>query len=162
MQLPIIFLDVDGVLNNQIMYKGIGEVIQVGCDQLDRRCVDMMNNLVACTGAKIVLSSVWRKFDSVEDLLYNAGLRVDIIGKTPSLGKGTVRGNEIQEWIKDNKDIVGAEYWNFFNYVILDDDSDMLLCQQENFFLVDEYCGLTPNLVYRLKSFFTQKKQLTR
>ena len=43
-----------------------------------------------------------------------------------------VRGNEINKWIHDNNDIIG-DYIKFKDYVILDDDNDMLFIQRHNF-----------------------------
>ena len=39
----------------------------------------------------------------------------------------------------------------------VDDDGDMLLWQQHNFFQTDNYSGLTPNICYKIKRFFTHK-----
>jgi hypothetical protein len=44
------------------------------------------------------------------------------------------------------------------NYVIIDDDSDMLLHQAEHFFLTDNYSGLTPNTCYKIKRYLTKDK----
>jgi hypothetical protein len=78
-----------------------------------------------------------------------------VIDSTPILSiKGSdtfrsiPRGVEIQCWIDDNS----------FNgrYVIFDDDSDMMLWQTEQYFQVDGYCGLTPNLIYRAERYLNQ------
>ena len=59
----------------------------------------------------------------------------DIIGTTP-VGCGMcVRGNEIRYWLKDNK-------YEDSNYLILDDDSDMLLWQKDNFVHINNNYGL--------------------
>jgi hypothetical protein len=47
-----------------------------------------------------------------------------------------VRGCEIQDWIHDGK--VG-------NYVIIDDSTDMLWTQRNNFVKIDPHVGLTAN-----------------
>ena len=52
----------------------------------------------------------------------------------------------------------GCHYYDFYNYVIIDDDSDMLLNQQEHFFNTDYYSGLTHNTCYRIKRFFNKFK----
>ena len=44
------------------------------------------------------------------------------------------------------------------NYAIIDDDSDMLLWQKDNFFQTDSYSGLTPTTCYKIKNFFMQKQ----
>ena len=43
-----------------------------------------------------------------------------------------------------------------YNYVIIDDDSDMLLWQANHFFQTDSYSGLTPNICYRIKRYFNE------
>ena len=66
--------------------------------------------------------------------LYNV-FDLDIIGKTKQ--KGFIgRGKEIQDFIEEN---------NVKNYVILDDDSDMLESQMSNFVNTDCDLGLTKN-----------------
>ena len=51
----------------------------------------------------------------------------------------------------------GIHYYDFYRFAIIDDDSDMLLNQQFNFFQTDNYSGLTPNICYRIKRFFIHK-----
>jgi len=70
---------------------------------------------------------------------------------------GYVRGTEISTWIKDNiiPETHGCQYYDFKKYVIIDDDSDMLLSQQHHVFHTDGYGGLTPNICYRIKRFLT-------
>lgn len=53
-----------------------------------------------------------------------------------------VRGNEINKWIHDNNDIIG-DYIKFKDYVILDDDNDMLFIQRHNFIQTNPFVGLT-------------------
>ena len=54
-----------------------------------------------------------------------------------------VRGNEIHSWIKDNEALTGEAYHDYKNYVILDDDSDMLYWQRNNFVHTSWKKGLT-------------------
>jgi hypothetical protein len=82
-------------------------------------------------------------------LFNKKGFIGEIIGHTPILGEYTVRGNEILAWIEQNKNLIGKFRHDFNNYVIFDDDSDMLYWQRNNFLLVDGYVGLTPNLCYK-------------
>jgi len=51
----------------------------------------------------------------------------------------------------------GVNYYDFYKYAIIDDDSDMLLNQEQNFFQTDNYSGLTPNTCYKIKRFATHK-----
>ncbi|QPI17840.1 hypothetical protein POP12_048 [Pectobacterium phage POP12] len=125
----VVFLDIDGVLNN---YKsmGFGEPCDIECARHVRRICTFAN-------ADIVVSSTWRIGNStynLQEILYIVGLN-RVIGRTasndPSLKD---RGDEIKKWI----DTYGCN-----NYVILDDDNDMLPEQKDNFIHVDGYKGIT-------------------
>lgn len=152
-KIKIIFLDVDGVLNSQIMYENREDIIS-GKGKISKKCLDILNHIIEKTNAKIVLSSTWRSDEDIKEYFYSIGLKGEIIGKTPHMNfKGAVRGIEILEWLKDNREIIKCNYHEFNSYVILDDDSDMLLWQANNFYRVDAYCGITPNLAYRVINF---------
>lgn len=113
----VIFLDCDGVLNSQEGGFGVPED-----DKIQR-----LKRVVDETEAVIVLSSSWRYaegyrdssgirrlYDSLINHLANYGL--SLYSSTPI--KGTIRGEEIDEWIMNcGEDIT--------SFVILDDDSDM-------------------------------------
>ena len=110
------------------------------------------------------MSSTWRLGRSPEELqaiLDSCGFTGKVIGKTKDLRRGEgaesiLRGNEILNWIKENEKTIGVRYWEYKNYVILDDDSDMLLWQKDNYIQTDAYCGLTPH------DCFAAKKILSR
>jgi len=51
---PILFLDVDGVLNDHTF-----DAIACSCT-VDRACVERLNQVIAATDCEIVLSSAWR------------------------------------------------------------------------------------------------------
>ena len=122
-----IFLDIDGVLNNfASMYKHV-EILP--------EKVLLVNNICERTGAEVVISSAWRShgLDRLKFLLGSVGLgEWRIIDVTPRGGDG--RGTEIQQWL-DAHDVE--------SYVILDDNSDMLESQMENFVKTDMCDGLT-------------------
>ncbi|MCR9263352.1 MAG: HAD domain-containing protein [Flavobacteriaceae bacterium] len=163
--MKIIFLDIDGVMNNQLYFKSRHQSMvknetreEYDLSMIDDRCVDLLNHVVEKTEAKIVISSSWRLGRTVESLvsLFEAkGFKGEIIDKTPVLNykvfsNSVPRGCEIKAWIdmyEKNHDE------KIHKYVILDDDSDMLLWQRENYFRVDGYSGLTPNLCYRVINF---------
>lgn len=145
--MKIIFLDVDGVLNNQTNEGRI----KTSSGYLNQPCVDNFNKLVADTGAKVVLSSTWRmdKDDATVSLL-GGGVQCEFVGKTPILrDRWALRGNEIHAWIVENQHIFGKDYHEYHSFVILDDDSDMLLWHQDNYFRTDPWIGLTPSVAYR-------------
>lgn len=149
--MKIIFLDIDGVMNNEIDYNE--DEMKTPDDMISRRCVENLNELIENTGAKVVISSTWRHGRTVEQLqqiLNKFGFVGEVIDKTPSLpGDYTVRGNEILKWMKDNKEIIGEYHSDFTKYVIFDDDSDMLYWQRNNFILVDSFCGLSRRNIYK-------------
>lgn len=158
--MKIIFLDFDGVLNNQLWY--VRNNGHRGQDDLDSESIGFLNNLIAATDAKVVVTSTWRLGRSVEELqtiLDRNGFKGEVIDKTKDMREGEnshsiLRGNEILCWIKDNPTIIGCGYWEYDDYVIFDDDTDMLYCQKDNFIEINPYCGLTPNCVHRAKQIF--------
>ncbi len=115
----VIFLDFDGVLNTPAYLDEVGYDGPVAASgQIDTRAVDELNCLVALTGAKVVVSSTWRKYYSVEglqQLLESRGFRGEIIGKTLELW--CYRGAEIRDWLYEHPEVE--------QFVILDDDNDM-------------------------------------
>lgn len=166
--MKIIFLDIDGVLNHEWFYKerfrkryeegAIGHPYS----EIDPESVQNLNQLILNTGAKVVLSSTWRHsgLDYCLDVLKFHGFEGEIIDVTPDLrSNDCLRGNEILRWMKDNKDLIG-EYYNFTEYVILDDDSDMLYWQRNNFILIDRFVGLTMGNVFQASKILNNGKIL--
>jgi hypothetical protein len=154
-QQPIVFLDIDGVLNSiQFMQKH-----PKTRTQLDRDAIKLLNQLTEETGCKYVISSTWRllhALDKLGEVLKEHGFTGEIIGKTPDLRIGKYsdciqRGNEVLAWIKEHPELTGAAYWDYTKYVIFDDDSDFLLCQRNNFVNTDGYVGLTPKCIFLAK-----------
>ena len=106
-------------------------------------------NLIDETGAKICISSVWKHhFNNIDEwnrAFELLGFRDDIcVGITGA--RRTLRGSEIKEWLDLHP--------LYTTYAIIDDDSDMLPEQMPYFFLSDGYCGLSPNICYRIKRLF--------
>ncbi len=176
----IMFLDIDGVLNCQTFYeeqqrdyktakktlkkqvkaKEI-ERLEYYQSQICRKRMGWLSELCAELGVKVVISSTWRMGKTVEELqeiLTHCGATFEIIGKTDRLN--FERGIEISKWLRDNikPDTHGCHYYDFYSYVIIDDDSDMLLNQAPHFFKTDNYSGLTPNTLYKIKRFFTMRQ----
>lgn len=139
--MKIIFLDVDGVLNMHI---------SGGLYALNRKRVQLLEKLIKETGAFIVLSSTWRKdTKAFKKLSRNLGYRgLKIYDVTPDFsfkknGERAYRGHEIQDWLNLHPEVE--------QYVIIDDDADMLDSQLRNFVQTDGNIGLTDTLVYRAK-----------
>lgn len=138
-----IFLDIDGVLNsneyfsslehikrsNELLDKGFNPSIAHGVSSIDPVAVKNLNQLVNNTGAKIVVSSTWRFSPDLSEIFKMSGIKAPIFSITPS-SQSRVRGEEIQIWL-DKK----AE--SPYNYIILDDDSDMLREQLSHFIQVN-------------------------
>jgi hypothetical protein len=120
----------------------------------------LLNQLCAETNSAVVLSASMRSGWTVEELqeIFNyCGATFTIIDKTGHC-YDRVRGVEILNWMKDNcMQWFGVNYYDFHRYAIIDDDSDMLLWQQHNFFHTDNYSGLTPTTTYIIKRFFTHE-----
>lgn len=125
--MKVIFLDIDGVLN--VYCQGRDEY---GC-LFHEHLVDNLRWVVEQTGAKIVVSSSWRLSGktSIIEMWDFRKLPGEVIDITPNLSYGvglntyTPRGKEIQMWLDENPEVT--------NYVIFDDDSDMLESQMNNF-----------------------------
>lgn len=149
--LKVVFLDVDGVLNSETfmlkreeLHHQLGhadpsrpkrettcECFRLAC-QIDRDAIARLNRLVAETGAKIVVSSSWRKLLDPPELhrvLVSHGLVGEIIGETPDGHNDPemlatfgyldriFRGHEIDLWLRKHPEVD--------RFVILDDGSDM-------------------------------------
>ena len=157
--MKIIFLDIDGVLNHERYYverqtKIINKEWKIPhpYGEIDPNCVKLLADLSKEYDIKTVVSSTWRLGRSVEELneilnYHHKGIMV--IDKTMSShGDGWVRGNEILAWIDKNIEGFKTEYTD---YVILDDDSDMLLWQKDNFIKIDRFVGVTPQTIFQIK-----------
>jgi hypothetical protein len=173
----LIFLDVDGVLNCQLFYeskqfkdyreakktmrKGVKakeiERLDYYAGQICKSRVALLNELCSETDSAIVVSSTWRSGKSVQELqeIFNyCGATFKVIDKTGHC-PSRVRGVEIKQWLENNTEqYFNVKYYDFYRYAIIDDDSDMLLGQQNHFFQTDNWSGLTPNTCYRIKRFF--------
>jgi len=117
MSFPVIFLDIDGVLNNPGCYA----IASGSRTPPDSKCVEALNYLTDATQANIVMSSSWRIGRAVielRELLSGWGVTGTVIDRTPNLG--SARGLEIAEWLLKHEGTV--LYPSAF--VVLDDDSD--------------------------------------
>ena len=108
----IIFLDIDGVLNNTALGTKDKEIWKLFNDidtdggRLSSINIKNLNDITDQTGADIVISSTWRilhEFHDLVTILKDAGVTGNIIDYTPGLGgRGIRRGNEIQCYIEDH------------------------------------------------------------
>lgn len=155
----IIFLDIDGVLNSNRFYvkrhlDGFNPPESRDfTNDVDPFALELFKSLVDEIGAVVVISSTWRigmTLADIQDTFRRLGATFEVIGKTPILPYSMCRGLEIQEWISQNVES-GSQYKN---YAIIDDDGDFFIYQAPNFFLTDNYVGITPTTCYKIKRFF--------
>lgn len=157
--MKVIFLDIDGVLNCENAYRS-GECKYVEWinhrgdkDHHQAFCSwskEWLNKLIDDTDAKIVISSTWRHsgIEFMRKVWEIEEMSGEIIGITPSFrgdvnGYTIPRGCEIDKWLDD----AGFYHINWSkeeqekqikkcgieNYIIIDDDSDMLYGQRNHF-----------------------------
>jgi hypothetical protein len=130
----VLFLDVDGVLNYRAIF-GQGTPSPV-CPTAFRR----VREVVQATGAKIGLSSTWRRGTRGADRHLDKLERIGLFELThddwrtpydlPARGDGPLadypsRGDEIADWLSRHPEVAA--------YAIVDDDSDMLEEQRQFF-----------------------------
>lgn len=128
--------------------------------QFDPERIAWLNGLCEATDAAVVLSASMRgRWTPLQlnRIFQHADATFTIIDKTGH-SESRIRGVEIHEWLRENCMYwFGVNYYDFYRYAIIDDDSDMLLNQQHHFFHTDNYSGLTPNICYKIKRFFTHE-----
>lgn len=124
--MKILFLDIDGVLNTEKTLQRSTE----GFIGIDPHKAFMIGKIVLDTGCNVVLSSMWRLSESGRDEVKSRV--IDFIDTTIAPhgidGRWSTRGEEIQRWLDDHKDL------NVEKYAIIDDDMNILPHQQDNFF----------------------------
>jgi len=153
-----IFLDIDGVLATPKSIESVG-----GEWKIEDEKQELLKQIIKLTGAKIVLSSSWRKWDlesTIEfmkqegfwfsDLIVGVTIRAyQYLDRTKKIHLSIPRGVEIKQWIDTNIHSDNGKNWEWkelgkdYQYVILDDDSDMLYTQRKNFVNTISNLGLT-------------------
>lgn len=148
--MKIIFLDFDGVITTR---ESKWRVDPEKCKLIKKVCDE--------TGAKIVISSSWRRrnlkltmeqFSKDDFILYDYVVGVTkrlFVSGSEETHVTIPRGVEIMEYIESHEDIT--------EYVILDDDSDMLLWQQDYFVQTDTYLGINEDHVERAIAILNEK-----
>jgi len=141
--MKVLFLDVDGVLNHY------GSIALLAISDPKLR---LLEKIVNESGCKIVVSSTWRKLPETRRVLMKRlgyrNLRVYDWTTTKYWKIGQVRGDEIQAWLD--------EHPNVTNYVIVDDDADMLPHQMSRFVKTNGHDGLTNDDVDTILELFNQ------
>lgn len=132
---PLLFLDIDGVLNSHDWYHRRGKERRFHINELDPEACARLQDVCSQTSARIVITSTWRKIHSREwlrRLLRKRGVTAPIIGTTPDLWsrelEGRVdwfsvgRGLEIQWWLQT---FMSPDELDTVHTAIVDDESDM-------------------------------------
>jgi len=135
---PIIFLDVDGVLNSMdFMHYTHALGKDTARVRLDPLCVDKLQQLVDKTNAVVVISSTWRKHlhDMWDLMSFFSTYAIPVIGVTPG-SKDGIRHKEIRQWLRDH-------YVTHDCYIALDDDSYDMVDLKDHFIHTDRKIGLT-------------------
>lgn len=134
----IIFMDIDGVLNNNRQLMASHHM-----DEWDDDNFEEFIRIVSETNAKIVVSSSWRydprKMVLIQSRFSSRGFGDSIIGKVfPYLGDPVPRSLEIQVWLDENE---------VKKYAVVDDY--MGACGEYHigsFFKTDENIGMTKEI----------------
>lgn len=150
--MKILFLDIDGVLNNFTALENqnctMGEGLWNGdtsCEGsgFDENNVRELKRILERTGADIVISSSWRKLhdlDQLRTVFKNWGVDTrKIIGATPETDRGH-RGQEVNLWLS----MFARNGREVNTWAILDDDSDFH--DDQPLFKTDFNLGLTADI----------------
>ena len=132
-----VFLDIDGVINHYGNDENLGKTLFI-----DTRCLVRLNKILhevrKTHTVHLVISSTWRQLQPVDSFrfwLRRLGLwEFDSMGMTRKLG--TIRGKEIKEWMDSSS-------FAFDDYIILDDDCDMLREQASHHIHTNTFMGFT-------------------
>lgn len=157
--MKILFLDIDGVLNSDV-YMASDEYFTACKDagikdhrsyevvtkahhlHIDPAAVKILNDLIAKSGVKVVLSSTWRirySLEEMNEMLKSRGATFEVTDKTPAKMSYRQRQGDIREYLEDLKDEEGIIPEAF---VILDDMQEFPN-YKANFVYTPEKTGLT-------------------
>lgn len=118
-----IFLDIDGVLALPKQYSS-SKTNVFGVYNFDKKCVDVLNEIIDTINPLIVLSSDWKyhfDFDTMNNIMSFNGIKSPIIAFTPSLwGSKFTNLNQLEE-CRASEIIKYVNKHNITNYVAIDD-----------------------------------------
>lgn len=136
------FLDIDGVLNGYNIYQSNRPY---PLSEFNEEKVEILNSLFdEIPEIKLVLSSSWRFFDGIENIIRESGIKKELFSITPY--SIINRGDEVKQWLKN----FDGEY----KYCILDDIDDFDKDQKNNIVFTDPNIGITKNDVEKIKLIF--------
>lgn len=135
--MKVIFLDFDGVITTMKSHWN-----------LCKEKMELVKEIVDKTGAKIVISSSWRHSTLESTLDYITTLGNAFVHNVTFLMPENVVGVTDRIYYYKCSDKEKHEYHvcrgvEIKNYVILDDDSDMLLSQRKHFVKTDTLRGIS-------------------
>jgi predicted transcriptional regulator len=159
----VIFLDIDGVfvtmetIHQSYVDNGNRQMREDDRPYL-KKAVENLNRIVQETGAKVVISSSWRitrTIDEMRRIFAKNGIVCDIIGFTANITDERYpdarRGAQIEDWL---------EFHPVKGYVIIDDSTDMLLSQMDNFVKVNPTTGFIDECLVEKSITILQKGKL--
>ena len=141
-----IFLDVDGVLNNEKYTKKCykkNKKKNLFCGNnvpFNPKCLKRVAKIVKKTNAKLILSSTWR-LDKISIEILNSRLAeygTKIYDITPNINQ--IRGLEIKTWLKNNN-----YNWSIDDFIVLDDEIDDIIShiEENKVITINSYNGLS-------------------
>lgn len=135
----VLFLDIDGVLNGYDIFQSKRPY---PLSEFNEEKVNILNSLFEeIPDLKLVLSSSWRFFDGIENIVKASGISKELFSITPYSEKS--RGDEIKQWIKDfNKPCI---------YCIVDDIDDFYDDQKDSIVFTNPNIGITEKDVEKIK-----------
>lgn len=137
-EVKILFLDVDGVLNNRKTCKA------EPLDPIDQKLADRIKAIQLLTDCEIVLSSTWRLYpNSKVKVEEKVGKLFDVTPEATDPERKE-RGDEIATWLTAHPEVK--------KYAILDDELDILLEQIPNFFRTSFDFGITEEIMFKVIS----------
>lgn len=134
-----LFLDIDGVLNHEDwwIYLHNNHITQkYPRDWFDPGCIKRVNEILNLTEAKLVLASSWRMDSDIKEVIKNVGIPYDF-EITPRI-ESRHRGQEVELFLEDHP---------CDDYVIIDDETDILENQKDHFFQAAANYGCTLRLL---------------
>lgn len=151
----IIFLDIDGVLCTLRSHLALGHGLMM--EAWDITSCQIIKKICKEHNCKLVISSTWR-INSQRTLQYYLAVfgLIDYVypsifdtedWKTPIGKMDCKRGDEIKEWLDNHKDDIN-------DYLIFDDDSDMLEEQKDHFFQIDSDEGFGAKDFLKVEKYF--------
>jgi len=163
--MKLLFLDVDGVLNDG--YRGYPFLVEP--------CLRLLKYIIEETKAQIVLSSNWRLFNEyrgvlLPKLIEHGIIKTDVFSSTPDLDLDhlPLRPREILQWIRDSTSICpwqnNRELPRVSQFVIIDDRNLVKELYghslQSHFVQTNGQVGLTLEIAKKVIKLFNQRIEL--